>query len=267
VAPTASGAGQALEGIRVVVTRATDQAGDLVGMLEGAGAEVVEFPTIMTVPPADTAELDAAITGLGSFDYALFTSANALKYFMARMEALGRKPSEISGAKLVCVGPKTADLLTSFGLAADIMPRQYKAEGVLEALSTEEVMGKRFLFPRAEIAREELPDGLRARGAEVVLVTVYTTVAPDVDPAYVAGLFEGGRVSAVTFTSTSTVVNFVKIVGDKAIEYLSGLCVACIGSVTAKTCEEMGIRVSVVPEEYTVRALFDALTEYFKRRK
>lgn len=256
----------ALSGKRVVVTRATDQAGELVKMLSGAGAEVVEFPTIKTVPPVSYAQLDEAIARLEGFDYAIFTSVNALRYFMERLEGIGRRASALAGLKLVCVGPKTAELLESYGLKAGIVPEQYKAEGVLKALESEEVAGKRFLFPRAEVAREEIPDGLRTRGAEVALVTVYRTVAPEVDPSYVSSLFEGKGVSAVTFTSTSTVKNFVSIVGERAIEYLSGVCVACIGSVTAKTCEDMGIRVSVVPEDYTVGALFDALTDYFKRR-
>jgi len=257
----------ALAGKRVVVTRATDQAGELVRMLADAGAEVVEFPTIKTVPPDDTRDLDGAIASLAGFDYVIFTSANALKYFMARMEELGKTPGELRGARIVCVGPKTAHGLADYGLDADILPGQYKAEGVLAALESEDVAGRRFLMPRAEVAREEIPEGLRARGAEVVVATAYRTVAPEVDPEYVTRLFADGGVSAVTFTSTSTVVNFVKIVGDRAREYLSGVCVACIGSVTAKTCEDMGIRVSVVPEDYTVGALFDALTDYFKRRE
>jgi uroporphyrinogen III methyltransferase / synthase len=257
----------ALEGLRVVVTRATDQAGELVRMLEVAGAEVVEFPTIRTVPPKDTSVLDCAIESLAGFDYVIFTSANALKYFMSRMEELGRSAGELEGIRIVCVGPKTAQGLAAYGLSADILPGQYKAEGVLAALEPEDVSGKRFLMPRAEVAREEIPDGLRARGAEVVVAIAYRTVAPEVDPEYVSRLFADGGVSAVTFTSTSTVVNFVKIVGDRAREYLSDVCVACIGSVTAKTCEDMGIRVSVVPEDYTVGALFDALTDYFKRRE
>lgn len=266
-AKTGADADKPLVGRKVVVTRATDQAGELVRLLSDAGADVVEFPTIKTVPPASYEELDAAIAGLDGFDYVIFTSANALKFFMARMEELGVQASGLAGLRIVCVGPKTAELLRPYGLKADVTPRQYKAEGVLEALESEEVKGRRFLFPRAEVAREELPDGLKARGADVVLATAYRTVAPEVDPSYVSELFEGGGISAVTFTSTSTVKNFVKIVGGKAVEYLSGICVACIGSVTARTCEEMGIRVSVVPEDYTVGALFDALTDYFKRRQ
>lgn len=255
-----------LSGHRVVVTRATDQAGELVARLKAAGADVVEFPTIRTVPPEDFGPLDTAIASLPGYDYAMFTSVNALKYFMARMEELGKAPSALAGVRIVCVGPKTAELLVRYGLKADIVPRQYKAEGVLDALAGEDVSGRSFLFPRAESAREELPEGLRARGANVVLVTVYRTVAPDVDPEYVRTLFDGGRVSAIIFTSTSTAVNFVSMVGEKAVGYLNGVCVACIGSVTGKACEDLGIHVDVMPGEYTVGALFDALTNYLVRR-
>jgi len=260
-------AGTPLKGKRVVVTRATDQAGELVAMLREAGADVVEFPTIKTVSPEDFGPLDSAIGSLPAFDYAMFTSANALKYFMARMEALGRGADELSGLRVVCVGPKTAELAVKYGLTPGVVPAQYKAEGVLDALSGEDVSGKRFLFPRAEAAREELPEGLRARGAEVVLVTAYRTVPPEVEPAYISELFDGGGVSAIIFTSSSTATNFVRMAGGKAAGYLKGVCVACIGSVTAKTCEDMGIHVSVMPEKYTVGALFDALTTYIGNKK
>ena len=254
-----------LSGRKVLVTRAADQAGSLVRGLKSSGAEVVEFPTIQTVPPGSWEELDRAIKGLSGFDYAVFTSVNALTYFMRRLTELGLGKDALAGLKLIAVGPKTADSLKAKGLRADIVPREFKAEGVAEALSGVDIKGKRFLYPRAETAREVLPEMLRARGAEVVVAVAYRTVKPDVDKASVARLL-GGGFSAVTFTSSSTVRNFVEIVGPEAIGFLNGVCVACIGPVTKKTCEEMGISVTVVPEDYTVDALLDALTGYFGRR-
>ena len=252
--------------MKVLVTRAADQAGGLVSGLRSSGAEVVEFPTIKTVPPASWDDLDRAIGVLSSFEYVIFTSVNALAYFMLRLEELGRGGDSLKGLKFIAVGPKTAEALAERGLKADLVPREFKGEGVAEALSGEDIKGKRFLYPRAETAREVLPEMLRARGAEVVVAVAYRTVKPEVDRETVSRLLSGGF-SAVTFTSSSTVKNFVEIVGPDAIGFLNGVCVACIGPVTKKTCEEMGINVSVVPRDYTVDSLLGALTEHFGRRK
>lgn len=256
-----------LAGIRVLVTRASDQAGGFVERLKAAGADVVEFPTIETVPPESWDDMDRAIRGLDAYDFCLFTSANAVKSFMRRMGDLGKGPSDMDGIKLVAVGPQTAREIEGAGLKISVVPAEFKAEGVLAALEPVEVKGRRFLFPRAEKAREVLPERLKERGAELTVVTAYRTVAPVVDPVYVKGLFAGGGVSAVTFTSASTVKNFVEIVGRKdAVEYLDGVCVACIGPVTAQACEEMGITVCLVPKDYTVDALLDELIVHFRRR-
>ncbi len=258
--------GLPLLGRKIVVTRAAEQAGGFVGMLRSAGAEVVEFPTIETVPPESYEDLDSAIHGLSGFDYALFTSVNAVKFFVRRMRELGRDVKELAGIKLIAVGPRTAREIEALGLSLSVTPREYKAEGVLEALKSHDLRGRRVLFPRAEVAREVLPDELAGRGAEVVVAVAYRTVAPKVDPVYVRRLFTAEGVSAVTFTSSSTVKNFVEIVGEGARGYLKGVCVACIGPVTADTCKEMGIDVCLVPKDYTVDALMLAITEYFGRR-
>ena len=136
--------------------------------------------------------------------------------------------------------------------------RRFEAEAQLVA---------RLGSARAETAREVIPEELRKRGAAVEVVVCYRTVAPKVDPSFVKGIFKDGGVTVLTFTSSSTVKNFVEIVGPDAIGFLNGVCVACIGPVTKKTCEEMGINVSVVPRDYTVDSLLGALTEHFGRRK
>jgi len=258
--------GLPLTGRKVIVTRATEQASGFASMLRLAGAEVVEFPTIETVPPESYDGLDQAIGGLSGFDYALFTSANAVRFLAARMGELGHDVRELAGLELIAVGPKTAREIEALGLRLSVTPDEYKAEGVLDALSSRDLSGKRVFFPRAEVAREVLPEKLAERGAEVVVAVAYRTVAPRVDPAYVRELFKDGGVSAVTFTSSSTVRNFVEMVGEGAKGYLKGVCVACIGPVTAQTCREMGIDVTVVPRDYTVDALLLELTEYFGRR-
>jgi len=255
-----------LAGRKVVVTRTAEQAGSFVSMLRAEGAEVIEFPTIETVPPEDYSSLDQAVARLPRFDYTIFTSANALKYFLARLEELGRPSSLLRESRLIAVGPKTAQEMKTCGLEPDIIPAEYKAEGVLSALEGIDIAGKSFLYPRALEARELLPEKLRERGAEVCVAVAYRTVAPRVERGYLKGLFSGG-VSAITFTSSSTVKNFMLMAGDDAAELLKGVCVACIGPVTARTCEEMGVGVDVMPGDYTVEALLLSLTGYFARRK
>lgn len=258
--------GRPLSGLRIVVTRAVDQAGGFATRLRAAGAEVVEFPTIETVPPESWDGLDSAIRRLGEFDYVVFTSVNALRFSLDRFGQLGYDKAALSGLKVVAVGPQTAREVEARGLKAAVIPKEYRAEGVIEALSALDLKGKRFLYPRAEVAREVLPERLREMGAEVEVAVAYRTVAPRVAPEKIKELFDGG-VSAVTFTSSSTVKNFMQIVGEGALGYLKGVCVASIGPVTAKTCEEAGVAVSVVPKDYTVDALLESLAVYFKKEK
>ena len=255
-----------LAGRKVVVTRTAEQAGNFVSLLRAEGAEVIEFPTIETVPPEDYSGLDTAIERLPGFDYIIFTSANALKYFLARLKERGKSTSLLKESRLIAVGPKTAQEMAASGLKPDIIPEEYKAEGVLAALDGIDIAGKSFLYPRAFEARELLPEKLRDRGAEVLVAVAYRTVAPRVEREYLRGLFSGG-VSAITFTSSSTVKNFMIMAGDDAAVLLKGVCVACIGPVTARTCEEMGVGVDVMPGDYTVEALLLSLTGYFARRK
>jgi uroporphyrinogen III methyltransferase/synthase len=259
--------GKPLAGIRVVVTRAAGQSRPFVRMLQQAGAEVVEFPTIQTVPPESYDGLDGALKRLSSFDFVIFTSVNALDFFLDRLAFLGGSVSDLGGMKVIAVGPKTASAIEANGISPDIVPVEFKAEGVLAALEPFDISGKRFLYPRAEAAREVIPEELRKRGAEVEVVVCYRTVAPKVDPAYVRELFKDGGVTVLTFTSSSTVKNFMEVAGGSVREYLKGVAVACIGPVTAKTCEEEGLAVTVMPDDYTVDALFLALTEYYGRRK
>jgi len=256
-----------LKGATVVVTRAVEQAGGLSEKLREAGAKVIEFPTIATVPPEDLGPLDRAIDGLDGFDYAIFTSVNALRYFVGRMSEKGLDAGRLSSIPIVVVGPKTAEMLSEYGLRPAIVPKEYVAEGVMAELERLELEGKRFLFPRAEVAREVIPDRLRELGAEVDVVTAYRTVRPDVGREEVEKIFGGGGIDAITFTSSSTVSNFVKIVGEGYKGYLRGAAVACIGPVTKQTCEELGIDVSVMPDEYTVDALFDALVQHVNKRR
>jgi uroporphyrinogen III methyltransferase / synthase len=257
----------ALSGIRVIVTRAKEQSRELIEMLEAAGAEVVAVPVIQTVPPEDKSGIDKAIGRLSSYDYAVFTSVNALKFLLLRMGELGKGPEELKGLRIVAVGPKTAAALEKNGLSADIIPDESRAEGIVLAMSGEDIKGKKFLYPRAEVAREVLPEALRAAGAVVDVLTVYRTVAPEGLSGVIEGALSGGAHTVVTFTSSSTVTNFLNAAGPKAAGLLSGMDIACIGPVTAKTCEEAGLNVNVIPREYTAESLFFAIVDHFNKEK
>ena len=256
-----------LFGKRVVVTRSRDQASVFAEMLIDRGATTIEFPTIDVVPPASWAELDSAIQLIETYNWIIFTSANAVKYFMERLRGLGKDLRILKGVNICTVGPKTAELLEQYGLRADLIPAEFKAEGVVAALGGVTVKGQKFLIPRAKVAREIIPDKLREQGADVTVATAYENVRPTADVDRVKKLFEEKKIAAVTFTSSSTVHNFVEILGQKEYKKLiNGVTVACIGPVTAKTAEEYGMRTDIMPSDYTIPALVDAMVDFFKNK-
>ncbi len=257
-----------LFGKRIVVTRSRDQASVFAEMLINAGATTIEFPTIDVVPPASWEELDRAIAEIEGYQWIIFTSANAIRFFMERLKALGRDLRMLKGVNICVVGPKTAEALQTYGLKPDLIPSEFKAEGVLAALGGTKVRGQRFLIPRAKVAREIIPDKLREQGAHVTVATAYENMRPSADLERVQKLFEEKRIAAVTFTSSSTVHNFVEILGQKEYKkMMAGVIVACIGPVTAKTAEEYGMKTDVMPGSYTIPALVEAMVEFFKQRQ
>jgi uroporphyrinogen III methyltransferase/synthase len=254
-------------GKRIVVTRSRNQASIFSEMLIDRGATTIELPTIDVVPPASWEEVDRAVQVIESYDWLIFTSANAVKYFMGRLRTLGKDLRILKGVSICTVGPKTAEALEGHGLRADLVPEDFKAEGVLVALGGVQVKGRKFLIPRAKIAREIIPDRLRELGAEVTVATAYENVKPAADVERTKKLFQEKKISAVTFTSSSTVHNFVEMLGQKEYKsLLDGVAVACIGPVTAKTAEEYGMKIDIMPKEYTIPALVESMTEYFKKK-
>ncbi len=255
-----------LFGKRIVVTRSRDQASVFAELLINAGATTIEFPTIDVVPPASWEELDRAIAEIEGYQWIIFTSANAIRFFFERLRNLGRDLRILKGVNLCVVGSKTAEALEAHGLRPDLVPSEFKAEGVLAALGGIKVKGHRFLIPRAKVARELIPDKLREQGAEVTVATAYENMRPAADLERVQKLFEENKIAAVTFTSSSTVHNFVEILGQKEYKKLmAGVVVACIGPVTAKTAEEYGMKTDIMPRDYTIPALVEAMVEFYKR--
>jgi len=247
--------GGSLGGLRVAVTRAQEQADAFRTVLEASGASVVEFPTIAIAPPADAGPLDRAIAGLASYDWVIFTSVNGVHQFWGRAAATGADLSAIRECRVAAIGPATADALRARGVEPDLVPGEFVAEAIVEALP--EVRGLRILLPRADIARAVLREQLVARGASVDEVAAYRTVRGHPTPAAFAALRAG--VDVIAFTSASTVRNFVDLIGDDLNEVLRDTSIACIGPITARAADELGLPVHVVAEEYTIEGLTEAI--------
>jgi uroporphyrinogen III methyltransferase / synthase len=258
---------QPLHGRRLLVTRPRAQAGRFVALLEGYGAEVVVLPTIRLEPPDDWRPLDEAIARLAEFAWIVFTSANGVTVFQERLGRAGRDARALAGLGVAAIGAVTAEALRRTGIAPDVVPEEFRAEGLVEALASRVQAGRAVLLVRAAEAREVLPRELRARGVSVVVAPAYRTVTPKEEADHVLGLLEHRRIDAVTFTSSSTVRGLVALLPPgEARRLLSGVVLAAIGPITAATIAEYGLTVSVMPREYTVPALAAAIARHFAGR-
>lgn len=253
-----------LFGRSVLVTRGADQAGEFTSRLERLGARVYGCPTIEIQAPESYADLDEAIGGLDSFHWIVFTSYNAVKYFFGRLGALGLDTRALGRCRICAVGPKTAAALEPFGVRADLVPSDYKAQGVVAAFANLDLTGKWVLFPRGDRAREVIPDELTRMGAQVMAPVAYANHTPDGIPDQALLALEEGRVDCVTFTSSSTVQNLARILGEnRFLHLMEGVRIASIGPVTSKSCRELGLEVHMEPVEYTLDALAGELISHF----
>lgn len=254
-----------LFGRRILVTRAEEQANAFAKTLTTLGGEVFFAPTIAVVPPSSWEPLDKAIDEIDRYDWLLLTSVNGVRYFFERLFYRHRDVRALAGMKICAIGTKTAEAMSGFGLRADRIPAAFTAEGILETFSGEAVAGKQFLLPRAKVAREVLPEGLRRKGGEVNVVPVYETVRPEGDIDKIRNLLEKKAIDMVTFTSSSTVNNFAELLGREVLsEQLDGVAIAAIGPVTAKTIRGMGLRCDVIPEKHTIEGLTETMLRYFQ---
>jgi uroporphyrinogen III methyltransferase/synthase len=247
-----------LFGTRVVVTRTREQASQLVVALRDAGALPVEVPVIEVAPPADGgAALSAAARQLSAYDWVVLTSPNGARRLLDAVAADGGDARRFAGARLAAIGPGTAAVLADGGLVADLLPERFVAESLLEAMPDGP---GRVLLARAEVARDVLPDGLRARGWEVDVVDAYRTVPAEQTEATAAAL---AGADVVTFTSSSTVERFLEAFGADAVPPT----VACIGPITAATARERGLAVDVEAEPHTIDGLVAALVRWAEGRR
>ena len=258
-----------LFGKKIIVTRAREQASEFVKGLSMLGAECFEFPTIEVVSPETWDLLDQSIVNLETYSWIVFTSVNGVKSFLIRLAALEKDVRDLKGIKIAAIGPKTAEAWRCLGIKPDLMPDEYRAEAIVACFREQGVKGARILLPRAAEAREVLPEELRNMGAEVDVVTAYKTVKPANDTSGIKKMLKTGAVDMVTFTSSSTVKNFVAMFGADRQElekWMAGVAVACIGPITAKTAGENGFSVDLVPSEYTIEGLTEDIVRFFKKK-
>ncbi|HJA77751.1 MAG TPA: uroporphyrinogen-III C-methyltransferase [Candidatus Desulfovibrio gallistercoris] len=255
-----------LFGRSVVVTRAREQASDLAQELVQLGADVIQCPTIEISPLPDYAELDAAIDRLSEYAWLIFTSVNGVRWFWKRLEAAGKDSRALGLCRVAAIGPATAEALEARGIRPDFIPERYVAEGVVEGLLARgKVDGVRMLLPRAAKAREVLPDELRKAGARVDVISAYETIPAAARKDEVLERMQAGTLDCVTFGSSSTVENFLSLIPAETLRAHPEVRLAAIGPVTAKTLEAHGLPCHIMPEEYTIPALVQALVSHYTR--
>jgi len=257
---------RALEGRTIVVTRAAAQAQRFTHLLEAAGARVIEAPAIVIAPPASWEPLDTALSALPTFHWVVFTSVNGVTMVDRRLTALGLAWPALSGRRVAAIGPATADALREHGVRVDVVPAEYRAEGLVERLRGVLDQGDRVLLPRAAQTRDVLVTSLRALGVEVVEVAAYSTRRAEGNSARLGEALAAGTVDAVTFTSSSTARNFAEMFSEAERRGWRGhVAVAAIGPITAATAAEYGLATDIMPAEYTIPALARAIVEWFAR--
>lgn len=250
-----------LFGVRALVTRARDQAGDLSELFVRHGAEPVEAPLIRIETPEDWSTADAALAELSGFDHVVFTSRNAVEAFFARLNHKGLDARALGGVRVAAVGRATAAALRSRGIEADDQPEVFRAKKLVDALAGDcDLREARILFPAADIAGPAVEEGLTAAGATVTRVTVYRTVLEERMPDDIASMLEEGKIHLAVFASSSAVSAFAKSAGPDGLKrWTRGVRIACIGPSTAETAAEAGLSVDIVPDQATVPALVDAI--------
>lgn len=252
-----------LFGKTVIVTRARAQASALTKKLEAQGARVLEVPAIKIVPPADFAPLDKAIAEIDTYKWLILTSVNGVEYFFNRLQKASKDSRALCGVKIAAIGSATAEALKGYGITADLIPSAYKAEELADALAEDTKAGDKLLLARAKVARNVLPERLRALGAQVDVVAAYETVTDCQNKEELLDALESGEASVVTFTSSSTVTNLLDVLGDKK-DLLNKVALAAIGPVTAETLEKNGLKPAISAAEYTIDGLMTAIEEYYK---
>ncbi len=251
-----------LAGRTILVTRPRRQSRPLSEALRRLGATVVETPAISIEPPSDFRRLDESLGRLATYDWVVFTSANGVEAFFERLFEVQPRAA-LSSQKLAAIGPATAESLSGRGFRPDVVPTKFVAEEVFRALAEHsEISAKRFLLPRADIARDALPDLLRASGATVDVVVAYRTVPADEEMRRASSLVARGEVDMVTFTSASTAKSFFATVDPRSVGGRTRA--ASIGPITSNALRALGVAPDVEAEHFTTEGLIEAILRYYR---
>jgi len=249
-----------LFGKKIIVTRAREQASELTKKLEEEGAYVIEFPTIEITEPDDYSSLDKAIINLRNYNWIIFTSVNGVKFFLNRLRYYKKDIRELYGLKICTIGPKTAKIFRDFGIEPDYIPEKYQAEYIIEGLKKYGIKGKKFLLPRAEVAREILPEKIKELGGEIDVVIAYKTVMPKDNRDEVLDLLKKGEINYITFTSSSTVKNFIKMI-DGNLSLLKNVKLVSIGPITSQTLKNFSLNPTLEAKNFTIEGLVEVILE------
>jgi len=255
-----------LLGRQILITRARSQASELVELLEQRGAQCIEFPVIETVFPKDVSGLDRAIQGIGKYSWLIFTSVNAVHFFLKRVDQLGKDIRVFGGLKVAVVGKATEAAVKRLGIRPDLVPDRFQQEGLLEAFKGLGMgTGQKVLYPRASKVRPLLEEGLKELGFDVEGVITYETHAPGLSQEEIEQL-KGMQVDCITFTSSSTVKNFFSLCPESIRTHiLNNAQVACIGPITRRTAERYGLRCSIEPRQSTITSMVNEIEKAFSR--
>jgi uroporphyrinogen-III synthase len=252
-----------LQGKRIVVTRAIEQSRELVARLENMGATVLLFPAVSFSEPSDTAELDQAIHSLGKFDWILFTSANAARFFAARCHKLGVVPGQGGNYRCAAVGSATASAVATEGFSVDHVAQEFNGLALARELSTF-IYGKKIMLPRSERARHDLPDALKTAGAEVTEVVGYHTGGLGVIEPEVMRAIQEAQVDVISFFSPSAIENMRAELGEDLLARLGAkAAMAAVGPVTAAALRDAGLRVAIEAPLATAESMASAIANYF----
>lgn len=249
-----------LFGKNILVTRMEDSEGRLSNLLKEKGATPIEFPTIETHPLKNYSSFDSKISEFSNYDWVIFTSANGIRYTLHRLNVLKKDIRELKGPKICAIGPKTKERIEELGLKVEYIPYEYCAEAIVKYFKNKDIKNKNILILRAKIARNILPFGLKKLGAKVDCIPVYETKLPKLNSRKI----DFNSIDCLTFTSSSTVKNFIKIVSKKNLKCKK---IAVIGPVTSRTCKDLGIKVNIQAKKYTLDGLVNTIADYYKRKK
>ncbi len=252
-----------LLGKGVVITRAREQASNLMNILIEMGACCYQFPTIHVQPLEDYSKVDEAIKNLNKYGWVIFTSVNGVYFFWQQLALLGLDTRSLAGCKIAAIGPATTDILRKKGVEPEFVPEKYVAESIVQGLLDIGIEGQYILIPRAEKAREVLPQELSKAGAYVELLPIYRTVLANEGQDDIIQALNERRIDYITFTSSSTVDNFFRLVDSEILKQHTSekVKLACIGPITATTLENYGFKADIIASEYTIPALAKALYE------